>query len=470
MACQPPECRPSFSTSPSPRRTRTGTSRSIPIDLPSQHLEPQLHRVPHRREPRRGASRRERRCRLQQRLARVHTVDRRPRGLHPRVHITAAVDDAELRRATQRGCDHRVLPIADVLRDARRLRQRAEHLRRHRLDRTDRCRREQRRIGRDLIPDRDVLRGGGQSRKRADLQRKYVDADPGRGSRRLPSCHLVHQLELLHHAGQTRLLRALQRVVVGTGESRLVRELLRAAFGVVHYGLLVHRHVGRRRGVQLQRNVLGFDGRLRGDESGLVGVSCESATFCMAVDYDEAWIYDGNSWSAAHELIGEQAQSVSCTAPSFCVVIDDFPNYYDAGTWTTTPPIAQQAGAMCVLSSTFCMATADTQAVRYDEGIMRPRRRSIRPRGGRLLDVSCASQNFCVTGRDAPPLSLIYDGSRWHARQARAAAYLAAIDCVSGPFASLPTKATSSSTTARNGLRAHPSVPGRSPRMSPAPR
>ena len=60
--------------------------------------------------------------------------------------------------------------------------------------------------------------------------------------------------------------------------------------------------------------------------SGFGGVSCPSASFCIAVDDGgDAFTYDGSSWSAPDGIFSSGGlMSVSCPSVSFCVAVGDF--------------------------------------------------------------------------------------------------------------------------------------------------
>jgi hypothetical protein len=96
-------------------------------------------------------------------------------------------------------------------------------------------------------------------------------------------------------------------------------------------------------------SVLTFDGKAWSAPTQLVsgghlllGVSCPTTTFCMAVDgpRGEVFSFDGSTWSAPRRIdpaagqgVGAEAQyggltSVSCTSPTFCMAADSFGRGY----------------------------------------------------------------------------------------------------------------------------------------------
>ena len=128
----------------------------------------------------------------------------------------------------------------------------------------------------------------------------------------------------------------------------------------------------------------------------LSGISCPSATMCVAVGADsnggvvESW--DGTAWTMAMSQVADTTfASVSCSSPTSCVAVGNNDNsltslVLNGGTWST-----QSAVTPGTVASNF------------------------------LYGVSCASASFCVAvGSDQPPglgwgvtLTEIWDGTTW---------------------------------------------------------
>ena len=104
-----------------------------------------------------------------------------------------------------------------------------------------------------------------------------------------------------------------------------------------------------------------------GNILGLVSVSCSSASFCVAVDFDgNAMTYNGSSWSVPVGIKsgGQFLSSVSCPSESFCAAVDDAGNVvtYSGGSGsgyvppqvvTGTPPPPSCAGGVCAVAPAF---------------------------------------------------------------------------------------------------------------------
>jgi hypothetical protein len=91
---------------------------------------------------------------------------------------------------------------------------------------------------------------------------------------------------------------------------------------------------------------------------GLTSVSCPSATFCVAVDYDgDALTYNGTSWSAPTHIGGDE-DGVSCPSATFCVAVDQNGDAltYNGRSWSTPTHIGHEAESVSCPSATFCAA------------------------------------------------------------------------------------------------------------------
>ena len=98
------------------------------------------------------------------------------------------------------------------------------------------------------------------------------------------------------------------------------------------------------------------------DASGLTGVSCPSAGFCVAVDdAGHAVRWNGSGWSAADRIDGSALTGVSCADAAFCVAVDA---RGDAVRWNgarwSTPARAATAGftGVSCASDAVCAAVA----------------------------------------------------------------------------------------------------------------
>ena len=105
---------------------------------------------------------------------------------------------------------------------------------------------------------------------------------------------------------------------------------------------------------------------------GLISVSCPTASFCMALNFDgDSLIYNGTSWSAGPAVdAGDALSSVSCVSSTFCAALDFNGRgfIYKGHSWSA--PTTLNAGAampsVSCATTTFCVAVdGDTGADGY---------------------------------------------------------------------------------------------------------
>lgn len=173
------------------------------------------------------------------------------------------------------------------------------------------------------------------------------------------------------------------------------------------------------------------------DRGYLMGVSCPTRRFCMAVDQSGNVVeYDGSSWGRPHLLDSRlhSSAAISCVSADFCAVIfgDGHASTYDGQSWTDLVPADPRAtgdvfrfgppGAQHLecLSKSFCMATDWNHSVTYDgsswssvrpipPGIPDPRHPD-RPIA--LAGMDCVTRSFCAA-LVAPRSVVTYNGTRW---------------------------------------------------------
>lgn len=201
----------------------------------------------------------------------------------------------------------------------------------------------------------------------------------------------------------------------------------------------------------------------------LRGVSCPSPVFCVAVGYTiqfdsnkprgystvaVAARWDGTSWSmmaGTNQFAEDRLVGVSCTSSSFCVAVGDqwaqavpraVTQQWDGAAWTTMPSSVDPSASFATLSSvsctspTFCVAvgysafgrSTDTTSERWD-GISWSLLPAGTTRVHRVNGVSCVSASECVmvgnTVSQPTPYGLgvdlsrtetlaeLWDGSSW---------------------------------------------------------
>ena len=153
---------------------------------------------------------------------------------------------------------------------------------------------------------------------------------------------------------------------------------------------------------------------------GLNAVSCASASFCMAVGTDPptgvaaGYIYYGAThWTHSTIPGTSTATEVSCVTSAFCLAGDGhggYATYLGNSTWTSmaTPRIGGVSGFSCA-SATFCLATdANGQVARYDGTTWTELASGITS----VTHVSCASATFCMAMNDNGSWAQ-YDGTNW---------------------------------------------------------
>jgi hypothetical protein len=151
---------------------------------------------------------------------------------------------------------------------------------------------------------------------------------------------------------------------------------------------------------------------------GMSGVSCPSASLCVAVDGSgRALIYNGSSWSAPTGIDGTNGpRSVSCPSASFCAAVDAKGNAltYNGSSWSAPASIDSKASFSSVScpSASFCAAVDfNGNALTYN-GSSWSAPSSIG--GGALSSVSCPAASFCAAV-DFGGKALTYNGSSWSA-------------------------------------------------------
>jgi hypothetical protein len=168
----------------------------------------------------------------------------------------------------------------------------------------------------------------------------------------------------------------------------------------------------------------------------IFGVSCASASFCVATDTGgNVLTYDGTTWSAPNNVDSELLISVSCTSASFCVAIDSGGGNvltYDGSTWSGATNIGTNLYSVSCPSASFC-AVVDGQGNAYTyDGSTWSAPTSI-DSGADLLSVSCPSASFCAAV-DTSGNVLTYDGSTWSAPTNIDSTVLQSVSCPSSSF------------------------------------
>ena len=193
------------------------------------------------------------------------------------------------------------------------------------------------------------------------------------------------------------------------------------------------------------------------EEGRIEGVSCTSATFCMAVGWNIddteplAWRWDGEEWSDMLPKLPLTADfgqlvSVSCTSSSHCVAAGYTGNgtgwsvlvvSWDGNEWTTEHSFRPNNSKYPSAESVSCSSPDACMVVGgYNEGLFADRWDGEEwtwhsesplpsPGGGELNSfnpsVSCSSSSFCAVVADASgdapsnhwPVASVWDGNGW---------------------------------------------------------
>jgi hypothetical protein len=168
------------------------------------------------------------------------------------------------------------------------------------------------------------------------------------------------------------------------------------------------------------------------DTAGLIGVSCVSSSFCVAIDAEgNAFTYSSGSWSSATNIdstivngnVSENSlQSVSCASTSFCVAGDAKSNVmiYNGTSWSAPQSVDPNTGAgffaVSCPTTSFCMAVDGASNYIDYNGTSWSTAAGIDPNNtalsSELTEVSCASPTFCIAV-DGADHSIVYNGTSW---------------------------------------------------------
>ena len=168
------------------------------------------------------------------------------------------------------------------------------------------------------------------------------------------------------------------------------------------------------------------DSNVNGNGNVMTGLSCASSTFCVAIDdVGYAVVYNGTSWGSPTLIDGSgggtnptSLLSVSCPTSSFCAVGDQYGSaiLYQAGNWGP-PQVIDSAtvsinGVSCA-SSTFCAAVGNSGYVMMWNGIGWGVPQSASGGTGTSIEaVSCPTSSFCMA-TDYLGNALTYNGTSW---------------------------------------------------------
>jgi hypothetical protein len=154
-------------------------------------------------------------------------------------------------------------------------------------------------------------------------------------------------------------------------------------------------------------------------QAGFESVSCANPTMCIGVGSNgEALTYQNGTWGSPVEVAPETgytagagsafqaSQSVSCDSPTFCAAVDEFSNGYtfNGSQWNKQTRVSTwQLDTISCPSSTWCAAGGGNGnrlstsfsgvAMTFDNGAWSPS--YIIDQSGQIDGISCPSQNSC---------------------------------------------------------------------------
>lgn len=156
-----------------------------------------------------------------------------------------------------------------------------------------------------------------------------------------------------------------------------------------------------------------------GSSQPLISLSCPTATFCFALE-DDSLLHrfaGGTSWTTSGPVDEySSASAVSCPSATFCALVDTGgrASLFNGTSWTTP---AQTGGylftSVSCVSSTFCVAVGIFASAIYNGTGWSSTNLGDNQQGDpRLTQVSCASTTFCFAADDAGRVSL-FNGTAW---------------------------------------------------------
>jgi hypothetical protein len=182
----------------------------------------------------------------------------------------------------------------------------------------------------------------------------------------------------------------------------------------------------------------------------LAGVSCVSASFCVAVGGDLIETWNGSTWSVVSSpgQAGNVLSAVSCSAADSCMAVGYSPGTvnstlagsWNGSTWSVVPsPSPDSGGDGSVLTGVSCISASSCTAVGGNDG--NPATTLIETwngstwsvvtspsQAGSLAGVSCVSASFCVAVGD--DLIETWNGSTWSVASP-SGADLSGVSCLS---------------------------------------
>ncbi len=157
--------------------------------------------------------------------------------------------------------------------------------------------------------------------------------------------------------------------------------------------------------------------------NGLNGISCPSATSCVAIDFvGNAFTSSaGNKWTPTPPIGGGPDHASCAPATTFCVAVDSTGRalIYASGKWSTPVDIdgTTMINAVSCATTTFCVAVDEFGVALVYNGSSWTRQSIDETHGisgepAELVSVSCVSEDYCVAV-DHEGHAIIYSNGAW---------------------------------------------------------
>jgi hypothetical protein len=170
-----------------------------------------------------------------------------------------------------------------------------------------------------------------------------------------------------------------------------------------------------------------------GGTGGFSSVSCTSATFCLALDVNGAYVtYNGSAWTSPTNATGG-ISVVSCVSSAFCLAVDaDGRSRTYTGTWSQ-PQELDPVPALSCASTTFCLALSFEGVSETFNGASWSGSVAIADLYTVPAGLSCTSATFCALVDSAGGV-LTYNGTTWSAPTNLGYDVLTGVSCTSPTF------------------------------------
>jgi len=160
--------------------------------------------------------------------------------------------------------------------------------------------------------------------------------------------------------------------------------------------------------------------KIAGAGTSIYGISCTSATFCMATLSTTSLRWNGTTWTSspiAGSFSNFQGYSVSCTSPSFCMTFDPSlgVSRWNGSSWsalTSLSPTKAYGGVVECRSTSMCLIVDETGRFTRWNGSSWSSMSTFNSTSGVISSLSCPTTTSCLAG-DAFGSVHRWTGSGW---------------------------------------------------------